>query len=120
MRAAECLKSGGKMVIDWLAIFKCTSLVSTVVPGDWVSECVLPFYKGKGDKCECRYCFSHVSLLSVAGKVYDKVLVKRIREGTEGMICDDQGGLRKQRGSMDQIFTEIVMQNIFSKSKDVY
>ncbi len=55
------------------------------------------------DKCECTG-FSRVSLLSVAGKVYDKVLVKRIREGTEGMIFDDQGGLGKQRGSMDQIF----------------
>ncbi len=73
------------------------------MPNDWVNECVLPLYKGKGDKCECTD-FSHVSLLNVAGNVYDKVLVKRIREGTDGMICDDQGGLRKQRGSMDQIF----------------
>ncbi len=52
--------------------------------------------KVNGDKCEC-IDFSRVSLLSVAGKVYDKVLVKRIREGTEGMICADQGGVRKQR-----------------------
>ncbi len=65
--------------------------------------CCIPLYKGKGDKCECT-AFIHVSLLSVAGKVYNKVLVKRIREGTEGMICD-KGGLRKQRGSIDQIFT---------------
>ncbi len=50
------------------------------------------------------YHFSCISLLSVAGKVYDKVLVKGIREGTKEMICDGQGGLRKQRGNMDQIF----------------
>ncbi len=69
------------------------------MPVDWVSECVLPLHKGKGVKCECTG-FSRINLLSIAGKVYNKVLVKRIREGTrtEGMICDDQDGLRKQRG----------------------
>ncbi len=73
------------------------------MPIDWMSECVLPLHKGKRDNCECTG-FSRVSLLSVACKVYKKVLLKRIREGTEGKICDDQGGLTKQRGSMDQIF----------------
>ncbi len=70
---------------------------------DWMSECVLLLYKGKRDNCECTG-FSCVSLLSVACKVYKKVLVKRIREGTEGKICDDQGGFRKQRGNMNQVF----------------
>ncbi len=64
---------------------------------------MLPLYKGKGNKCECTG-FSLTSILSVAGKVYDKVLVKRIREDTDGMIFDDQGGLRNHRGSIDQIF----------------
>ncbi len=64
---------------------------------------MLPLYNGKGDKSECTG-FSRTSLLSVAGKVYDKVLVKSIRDGTVGMIFDDKGGLIKQRGSMDQIF----------------
>ncbi len=68
------------------------------MPVDSVCECVLPLYESKEDKCE-RTGFSRVSLLSVAGEVYAKVSVKRIREGTEGMICDDQDGPRKQRGS---------------------
>ncbi len=33
--------------------------------------------------------------MSVVGKVYGKVLIKRVREGTEGMIRDEQGGFRR-------------------------
>ncbi len=62
---------------------------SSIVPVDWVSECVVSFYKGTGGKCEC----TSLSLLNVAGKVYHKVLVNKIREGIEGMICDDQDGV---------------------------
>ncbi len=38
--------------------------------------------------------FRGTSLLSVVGKV----LIKRVREGTEGMIRDEQGGFRRGRG----------------------
>ncbi len=53
---------------------------------------MVPLYKGKKDKYECTN-FRGTSLLS-------KVLMKRVREGTEGMICDEQGGFRKGRGCM--------------------
>ena len=54
---------------------------------------------------KCGYSsFRGISLLSVVGKVYGKILVKRIREGTEGMICDEQGGFTRVRGCVDQIF----------------
>ena len=43
--------------------------------------CVVPLYKGKGDKCDCP-SFRDISLLNVVGKVYGKVLVKRIRESS--------------------------------------
>ncbi len=64
---------------------------------------MVPLYKGKGDKYECTN-FRGISLLSVVGKVYDKVLIKSVREGTEGGICDEQGGFRRGRGCLDQIF----------------
>lgn len=54
-----------------------------------MTECVharvVPLHKGKGDKCDCS-SFRAVSPLSVVGKVYGKVLAKRIRKRTEGMI----------------------------------
>ncbi len=58
---------------------------------------MVPLYKGKGDKYECT-SFRGISLLSVVGKVYGKMLIKRVREGIEGMIRDEQGGFRRGRG----------------------
>ncbi len=36
--------------------------------------------------------------------MYGKVLIKRVREGTEGMIHDEQGGFRRGRGCVDHMF----------------
>ncbi len=49
------------------------------------------WYKGKGHKCECTG-FRGINPWSVVGKVRGEVLVKRMKEGTEGRICDEQGG----------------------------
>ena len=54
----------------------------------------MPLYKGKGDKCE--YSNSRgISLLSAVGKLYGRVLIKRIRAGTECAIEEKQCGFRK-------------------------
>ena len=52
-----------------------------VVPMDWRGACIVPLYKGKGDKCKC--CKSRgISLLSVVGKLYGRVPITRVRAGT--------------------------------------
>ncbi len=61
---------------------------------------MVPLYKGKGDKHECT-SFRGRSLLIIVGKVYGKGLIERVREGTEEMIRDEQGGFRRGRGSVD-------------------
>ena len=59
-------------------------------------------YEGKGrvhDKCEC--CnLRGISLLSVVGKLYGRVLIKRVRAGTECAIGEEQCGFRQGRGCM--------------------
>ena len=46
-----------------------------VAPMDWRGACLVPLYKGKGDKCE--YSNSRgISLLSVVGKLFGRVLIK--------------------------------------------
>ncbi len=47
--------------------------------------------------------FRGTSLLCVVGKVYGKVLGRKTREGTWGMICDEQGGSRRGRGCVYEI-----------------
>ena len=46
---------------------------------------MVPLYKGKGDVHECSN-FRGISLLSVVGKVYGRILINRIRDKTEN-VC---------------------------------
>ena len=75
----------------------------SIVPVDWVIACLVPLYKGKGDVHECSN-FRGISLLSVVGKVYCRVLIIRIRNKTENVIVEVQSGFRRGRGCADQIF----------------
>ena len=78
----ECLKKGGMAVLEWLVRLLNVCFDMWVVPRDWRGACIVPMYKGKGDKCECRNSRG-ISLLSVVGKLFGRVLLKRARAGTE-------------------------------------
>ena len=54
-------------------------------------------YKGTVDKCEWSNSRG-ISLLSVVGKLYGRVLIKRVRAGTECAIGEEQCGFRQGRG----------------------
>ena len=56
----------------------------SIVPVDWVIACMVLLYKGKGDVHEC-INFGGISLLSVVGKVYGRILINRIRDKAK---CD--------------------------------
>ena len=51
---------------------------SGVVPEDWISAVIVPLYKGKGEKTECKN-YRYISLLSVVGKIYVGRLVDIVR-----------------------------------------
>ena len=63
------------------------------MPGDWRSSVIVPLYKGKGERTECKN-YRGISLLSVAGKIYSGILVDRVRRVTGDLIEDEQGGFR--------------------------
>ena len=65
-------------------------------PVDWVLAVIVPLYKGKGDVHECSNSRG-ISLLSVVGKVYGRILINRIRDRSEGVISEVQGGFWKGR-----------------------
>ncbi len=49
------------------------------------------------------------------------MLIKRVREGTEGVIRDEQGGFRRGRGCVDQIFAvRQVCEKYLAKGKEVF
>ena len=43
-------------------------------------------------------------MLSVVGKLIGRVLIKRVRAGTECAIGEEQCGFRQERGCMDRVF----------------
>ena len=75
-----------------------------VVAEGWRSAVSVPLYKGKGERKECSN-YRGISLLNVVGKIYEGILVVRVRKVTEGLIDDKQGGFRTEKGCVDQVFT---------------
>ena len=70
---------------------------------------MLPFnhlYKRKGNP---QVCDNHrgISLLSIAGKILAKFLLNRLNAHLDqaGLIPESQCGFRKDRGTIDMIFT---------------
>ena len=64
---------------------------------------------------------SLLSLLSVVGKAYGRVLIKSIREGTKGIICEKQCGLRREWSCLDQVFpVKEVYEKFWAKGKQVF
>ena len=72
--------------------------------GLWLGECIVPVHKGKGDKYDCSNSRG-ISLSSVVSWLCGRVLIKRIRAGTECAIWEELCGFRQGRGCMDEVFT---------------
>ena len=67
---------------------------------------IIHLYKRKGNP---QVCDNHrgISLLSIAGKILAKILLNRLNAHLDqaGLIPESQCGFRKDRGTIDMIFT---------------
>ena len=61
---------------------------SSVAAEDWRSTVIVPLYKGKGKRIECKNYIA-LSLLSVIRKIYAGISVDRVRRVTGGLIDDE-------------------------------
>ncbi len=81
---------------------------------------IVPLYKGKGRRSECS-SYRGISLLSIPGRVYGRILTERLLEVTEQKVSEDQGGFRKGRGCVDQIFAvKRLVEGYLGKDKKLY
>ncbi|KAI5747504.1 hypothetical protein M8J77_015356 [Diaphorina citri] len=73
------------------------------IPKDWELATIIPIHK-KGDNRECS---NHrgISLLSIPGKIYSRILETRLRDATETGLEESQCGFRRGRSTQDLIFT---------------
>ena len=74
------------------------------VPQAWQDAICVPLYKGKGRPDECDN-YRGIMLLSVPGKVYARILLRRLAVFAENALSESQNGFRKGRSCTDAIFT---------------
>ena len=117
---SEMLKCGGECLLEWLRRVCNVCLLNGKVPNDWMRAIIVPIYKGKGDRSDCRN-YRGISLLSIPGKVYGRILIEKVRSMTEGLIGEEQCGFRSGRGCVDQVFVlKQMSEKCVDKNKSLY
>jgi hypothetical protein len=99
---AEMLQNTGQHTIKWLHRVINTIWTSEKTPADWRKAIIIPIHK-KGDRKVCDNTRG-ISLLSVPGKVFTRVILNRMNEKVDELLRENQCGFRKGRGCSDQIF----------------
>ena len=77
--------------------------IEEVVPNDWKLGDLIKIPK-KGDFRNCDN-YRRISLLSVSGKVLNRVVLERLRVAVDPNLRENQAGFRKGRSCTDQIAT---------------
>lgn len=57
------------------------------VLNDWKKAIIIPIYKGNGDNGNCNN-YRAISLLSIVGKIFSKILISKIMKITEENIWE--------------------------------
>ena len=66
---------------------------SVIVSEDWRSTVMVLLYRGKGGRTEYKN-YGAISLLSMVGKIYARILADMVCSVTGGLIDDEQVGFR--------------------------
>ncbi|KAK3567642.1 hypothetical protein QTP86_020413, partial [Hemibagrus guttatus] len=99
----EYLKSLDVVGLSWLTRLCNIAWRSGTGPLDWATGVVVPLFK-KGDRRVCSN-YRGITLLSLPGKVYSRVLERRVRPLVKPRIQEEQCGFRPSRGTLDQLYT---------------
>ena len=99
----ECLNKCGMEVFEWQVRLSNVSF-DMGAPLYSRGACIVPMYKGKGDKCECSNS-TGIRLLTVVGKLYGRVLIIGVTAGTEYAIGEAQCGL----GRVEDAWTKCLL-----------
>ena len=91
------------------------------VPSSWKDAIITTIYKNKGDRAVCGNSRG-ISLLSAAGKVLARILLKRLVSSiSEGLMPETQCGFRANRSTVDMIFAaRQLMEKCREQRRDLY
>ena len=73
------------------------------MPDDFRDALIVSLYKKKGSKSDCRN-YNGISLLSVAGKIFARVIFNRLITVSEQTLPEAQCGFKPGRSTVDMIF----------------
>ena len=74
------------------------------VPQDMRDTKIVTLYKNKGERSDCNN-YRGISLLSIVGKIYARVLLVRLQKLAERVYPESQCGFRAGRSTIDMIFS---------------
>ena len=119
---AEIYKAGGPPVAGKLTELFHIMWRKEAIPQEFKDATIIHLFKRKGNP---QVCDNHrgISLLSIAGKILATVLLNRLNEHLEqsGFLPESQCGFRKDRGTIDMIFTARQLQEICQEQNvDLY
>ena len=103
---AEIYKAGGPPVAEKLTELFQSMWRKEAILQEFKDATIIHLFKRKGNP---QVCDNHrgISLLSIAGKSFARVLLNRLNEHLKqsGLLPESQCGFRKSRGTIDMIFT---------------
>ena len=79
-------------MVNWIWRLCNIAFESGVVLENWRSTVIVPLYKDKGERADCKN-YRGINFLNVVGKIYVRILIDRVGIVTGGLIDDEQGGL---------------------------
>ena len=97
---AEILKLGGAQVQQSLLEILNTAFRTKMPPHQWKESVLNPIPK-KGNVNFMKN-YRGISLMSIAAKIYNRIILHRIRPAIEPLLRDNQAGFRQDRSCIDQ------------------
>lgn len=101
---AELLKSNKDTLLPNLYQLLLACWHKGCIPHDMRNANIITLYKNKGDKGDCNN-YRGISLLSIAGKAFARVLLCRLQVLAERILPESQCGFRSKRSTIDMIFS---------------
>ena len=90
------------------------------MPEDFRDALIVALYKNKGSKADCGNCRG-ISLLSIAGKIFARIILNRLIAVSEVNLPEAQCGFRPCRSTVVMIFTvRQVQEKCLEQNLDLY
>ena len=99
----EMIKAAGHFGIWWLYRIMRTVCTYGEIPDDWTKAIIVSIFK-KGNKALCEN-YRGIALLCHCMKIYEKIILQKIRNKIESQLREEQQGFRPGRSTIDAIFT---------------